>query len=100
VLKNQGFVLALQQINMARRRAKKTVKKSPPSLVNDVNGSVEKEAQIDKEQAAFADQEGIFSFLFFNIYIYIFFFLIQVIHGRNGRIISQFAIFFVSEFDF
>jgi hypothetical protein len=98
VLKNQGFVLALQQINMARRRAKKTVKKSPPSLVNDVNGSVEKEAQIDKEQAAFADQEGIFSFLFFNIYIY--FFLIQVIHGRNGRIISQFAIFFVSEFDF
>jgi hypothetical protein len=34
---------------MARRRAKKTV-----------NGAVETEAQIDKEQAAFTDQEGLF----------------------------------------
>ncbi|XP_062147810.1 uncharacterized protein LOC133856777 [Alnus glutinosa] len=42
---------------MARRRAKKTVKKSPSSLVNDVNGAVETEAQIDKQQAAFTDQE-------------------------------------------
>ncbi|XP_059432651.1 uncharacterized protein LOC132165950 [Corylus avellana] len=42
---------------MARRRAKKTVKKLPSSPVNDVNGAVETEAQIDKEQAAFTDQE-------------------------------------------
>ncbi|XP_059438806.1 uncharacterized protein LOC132171499 [Corylus avellana] len=40
---------------MARRRAKKTVKKLPSSPVNDVNGAME--AQIDKEQAAFTDQE-------------------------------------------
>ena len=40
---------------MARRRAKKTV-----------NGAVETEAQIEKEQAAFTDQEG---FIYLFIYL-------------------------------
>jgi hypothetical protein len=42
---------------MAKRRAKKTVKKSESSPLNDKNDVVEKEDQIDKEAAALV-QEG------------------------------------------
>lgn len=46
---------------MARRRAKKTVKKSaspPLNGANGANGVVETQAQIEKDEVVFKDQEG------------------------------------------
>lgn len=49
---------------MARRRAKKTAKESVSSPVNNLKGAVEKDAQIEKEEAVFTEQEGMpFDFL-------------------------------------
>ncbi|KAF5458084.1 hypothetical protein F2P56_022146 [Juglans regia] len=44
-------------VDMARRRAKKTVNKSASSPLNGGNGAVATEAQIEKDEVAFTDQE-------------------------------------------